>query len=284
MAQETKIASDIVTQKSRDQVSSQPDRITANQPRKKTAAPPAQNVRLQATPAPRRQGQTSTTELELSAFTSEISDHFTGRINILRADRLHRAWIRTGYSLAKSRTYTKTRVNETELGTITADIGFRHGGSQSYRFIRLAANYRTRDPNLPGYPDRAGYSMLAMGIGRTILSALECEISLAGVNKINKAGSTDKLVIPVYNLGLKAPVTTSVIIDGDLRLMEPFTSDALVDLRLNLTYRLTPALSLRLSYLANNMLNNLLIPISHRPATDWDKSFRISLVFSRSAK
>lgn len=284
LAQETKTPSGTVTQQSRNQVSGQPGGTTTNQPPKKTATPAAQNVRPQATTAQRRQGQTSTTEFELSAFTSEISDHFTGRINILRADHLQRAWMRTGYTLAKSRTYTKTKVNETELGTITADIGFRNGGSQSYQFVRLAANYRTRNPNLPGYPDRAGYSMLAVGIGRTVLSVLECEVSLAGVNKINKDGSTDRLVIPVYSLGLKAPVTTSVTVDGDLRLMEPFTSDSLVDLRLNLTYRLTPALSLRLSYLANNMLNNLLIPISHRPKTDWDKSFRISLVFSRSAK
>ena len=235
-------------------------------------------------PNRKRASSSATTELELSAFTSEISDHFTGRVNILRTDQVRRAWIRTGYTIARSRTYTKAKVNETDLSTLTADFGLRRGEASGYRFLRFVANYRTRESNLRDYPKKAGYSMFAIGVGRTIFSILESEISLASVSKINKAGATEKLLIPVYSFGLKTPLTSSATLDGDLRLIEPFTDNPLVDLRLNLTYKLTEVLSLRVSYLANNMLNNLLIPVSSRPETDWDKSLRVSLVFSKSTK
>ncbi|MDH7601237.1 MAG: hypothetical protein QHI38_03715 [Armatimonadota bacterium] len=248
------------------------------------AAKPMPKGASAAKPGQRRGGSSDTTEFELSAFTSEISDHFTGRINILRDNRFRRTWLRTGYTLGRSRTYSKTKVNETDLSTFTADLGFRLSQNGSYRFVRLAANYRTREPNLRDYPKKAGYSMLAVGVGRTLFSVLESEISLASVAKVNREGVTEKSVVPVYNFGLKIPLSADAALDGDLRFIEPFTDNPLADIRLNLTYKLTPTLSLRLSYLANNMLNNLLIPITSRPETDWDKSFRISLVFSKSGK
>lgn len=227
----------------------------------------------------------STTEFELNAFTSKISDHFTGRINLWRDNRIQRIWLRTGYSFGRSRTYSKTKVNETDLSTFTADLGLRlSSGKEGYRFIRVAANYRTREPNLRDYPKKAGYYMFAVGLGKTLFSVLESEISLASVAKINREGFTERSVVPVYNFGLKVPLNSDTTLDGDLRFIEPFTDNPLTDIRLNLTYKLTSSLSLRLSYLANNMLNNLLIPITSRPETDWDKSFRISLVFSKSAK
>lgn len=227
----------------------------------------------------------ATTEFELNAFTSKISDHFTGRINLLRDNRIQRIWLRTGYSFGRSRTYSKTKVNETDLSTFTADLGLRlSSGKEGYRFIRVAANYRTREPNLRDYPKKAGYYMFAVGLGKTLFSVLESEISLASVAKINREGFTERSLVPVYNFGLKVPLTSDTTLDGDLRFIEPFTDNPLTDIRLNLTYKLTSSLSLRLSYLANNMLNNLLIPITSRPETDWDKSFRMSLVFSKSAK
>jgi len=223
-------------------------------------------------------------EFEVSAYTSEIADLMNGRINLSRTEALNTVWLKTGYGLSKSRSFSKTKVTETDLGTLNIDFGYRHGGPTSYHFLQVVASQRTREPNVKGYPDRAGYRTISAGFGRNLFSAFDCEVSLAEVSRINHDGATESLVTPVYTIGLKAPFSATARLDGEVRLVEPFANDPLVDMRLNLTYKLTPAMSLRFTYLANNLLNNLLVPIASRPNTEWDKSFRISLVFNRSSR
>ncbi len=251
-------------------------------PAKTVTKPPGAERAKPAPKPPQKKSKTAAVaEFEVSAYTSEIADHMNGRVNLSRSEPTRRAWLRTGYGLSKSRSFSRANVIETELGTLNVDLGLRRGGPKSYHFVQAVASVRTRRPNVRGYPDRAGYSTVSAGFGRNLFSALDCELALAHVTRVTKEGTTERLLTPVYTFGLKAPVSGSAVLDGDLRLVEPFADDPLVDLRLNLTYRLTPAMSLRFTYLANNLLNNLLIPISSRPNTEWDKSFRISLVFGR---
>jgi hypothetical protein len=77
---------------------------------------------------------------------------------------------------------------------------------------------------------------------------------------------------------LKTPLSDSLTLDGESNIVEPFSSSTIVDSRLNLTYKFNPALSLRMSYIANNLNPS---PTSK---TDWDRTFRVSLVFTRSTQ
>ena len=266
------------------EAASQPETPAPPKAAAKPKPAPAQPVKAAPKPAPKKPKSAGVTEFEVSAYTSEIADQMNGRVNLSRSDSSNKAWLRTGYGLSKSRSFSTTKVSETELGTFNIDLGYRRGGPKSYHFVQAVASLRTRKPNVKGYPDRAGYDTLSAGFGRTLFSALDCEVALANVSRVTNTGDTERLVAPVYTFGLKAPVSGSAVLDGDLRLVEPFADDPLVDLRLTMTYKLTPAMSLRFTYLANNLLNNLLIPISSRPNTEWDKSFRISLVFNRGAR
>jgi len=265
-------------------VAADPSAVAADSAAKTQAPAPPGKAKPAAGSAPKKTKSATATEFEISAYTSEIADQMNGRVNLSRTNSTNRSWLRTGYGLSRSRTFSKSKVNETELRTLNVDAGFRRGGRKSYRFVQAVANVRTRRPSHKGYPGRSGYRMLSAGVGTSVSPVLDLEVALASVNRINRQGATEHMVTPVYTFALKAPVTSSATLDGDLRLVKPFTDDPLVDLRLNLTYKLTPALSLRLTYLANNLLNNLLIPVSSRPETEWDKSFRISLVFGRAPR
>jgi len=261
---------------------------TAAPAQPKPAAKPQPAVAKPSAAAPkaaaRKPKATSLTEFEVSAYTSEIADQMNGRISLSRNEAVRRSWLKTGYALSKSRSFSKTKVNETRLGTFNVDFGYRGGGPKGYTFLTAVAGLRTRDPNLKGYPDRSGYYLLSAGYGKTLFSAFDCEFSLADLSRYTNDGDTERLITPVYTFRLRAPFSSSALLDGDLRLLQPFSEDPLVDLRLNMTYRLTSGMSLRLTYLANNLLNNLLVPTSSRPNTEWDKSFRIGLVFSRGTR
>jgi len=214
---------------------------------------------------------TSRTEAEISALTSETSDQLYGRVNVSRMTGRSGWWIRAGYGLTKTRTYSAKKVNETEVGTFSLDSQYRRDGGHKYTFISAVATIRNRSPYSSVYGDKTGYYMLSAGIGKTVMPGLEGELALAKITRYED--ETDHRITPVYSLRLKTDLTDSMILDGDTHLVQPFTEDTLVDTRVNLTYKFTPSLSIRLTYVANNMLS----PVQER--TGWDRSFRISLVF-----
>lgn len=217
---------------------------------------------------------TSRTEAEISALTSETSDQLHGRVNVSRMAGRSGWWIRAGYALTKTRTYSAKKVNETEVGTFSLDSQYRRDGGHKYTFISAVATIRNRSPHSSIYGDKTGYYMLSAGIGKTVMPGLEGELALAKITRYED--ETDHRITPVYSLRLKTDLTDSMVLDGDTHLVQPFTEDTLVDTRVNLTYKFTPSLSIRLTYVANNMLS----PVQER--TGWDRSFRISLVFGSS--
>ncbi|MGB9619783.1 MAG: hypothetical protein ACPL7K_05180, partial [Armatimonadota bacterium] len=117
-------------------------------------------ARKTGTSAARKTRNATATEFEVSAYTSEIADQINGRINLSRTNSRASSWLRTGYGFARSRTFSKNKVNETELGTLNLDAGLKRGDGKSYRFAEMVARVRTRKPNLKGYPERSGYGML----------------------------------------------------------------------------------------------------------------------------
>lgn len=231
----------------------------------------AENSAKKAAPAGAKSKVTSRTEAEISALTSETSDQLYGRVNVSRMTGRSGWWIRAGYGLTKTRTYSAKKVNETEVGTFSLDSQYRRDGGHKYTFISAVATIRNRSPYSSVYGDKTGYYMLSAGIGKTVMPGLEGELALAKITRYED--ETDHRITPVYSLRLKTDLTDSMILDGDTHLVQPFTEDTLVDTRVNLTYKFTPSLSIRLTYVANNMLS----PVQER--TGWDRSFRISLVF-----
>lgn len=212
------------------------------------------------------------TEGEVSGFTSETSDQFHTRLNLTKTAAKHKWWIRTDYGLTKSRTFGKKKITETDVYGYNLDAAYRRNGKHSYSFVALVAGVKKRTPHANSYYDESSFSMLSAGYGRAILPGLELETSLAQI-ALDKDGS-DNRITPLYSIRMKTPINPSVIMDADVHLVEPLTQNSLVDSRMNLTYKLTPALSMRFTYVANNILGTTLTK------AEWDKSFRVSLVFS----
>lgn len=244
-------------------------------PKQPKATPPGAVKPAGATKAARASKTAPRTEAEISGLSTETSEQLYGRLNLSRMSGRKKWWFKTGYGFTKSRTYGKTRVNETDVTHFNLDAAYRRDGKNNYRFISGLANIKRRSPYTSAYGDGYGYYMLSAGYGRTLFPGLDCEAALAEITQ-HKRTITDRRITPVYTLRLKSALTPSVTLDSDTHFAQPWTQDSLVDSRINLTYRLTSALSMRLTYVANNILGTALA------RSDWDKSFRISLVFGRN--
>jgi len=247
----------------------------SGKPTGKTSTPAARSKSATATrTAAAKQGVR--TEAEVSALSSETSDQLHARLNLTRTTPVRQWWIRTGGGFSKSRTIGKKKVNETDISTFSLDTEYRRNGKNSYQFVAAAANKKSRSPRSSAYYDESGYYMLSAGYGRTILPGVDLEAAAAYITR--NRGDIDRRLTPVYSLRLKTPLSSSMTLDSDTLIAEPWTPDSLVDSRINLTYKLSSNLGMRLSYVANNILGGSL------SKTEWDKTFRIALVFGRGLK
>lgn len=213
-------------------------------------------------------------EAEMSGFTSESSDQLYGRLNFTKITPQRKWWVKTGGGLTISRTFTKTKTQESQISSFNLDAQYRRDSKNGYRFLSATSNIKNRKPHTSSQYDQAGYYMFAAGYGKTIWPGMDCEIALAQFTQ--QRGDVDRRITPVYTLRMRSPLTSSLTLDSDTHLVEPWTEDNLVDSRVNLTYKLTSAMSMRFTYIANNILGGTLVK-----STTWDKSFRVSLVFSR---
>lgn len=116
--------------------------------------------------------------------------------------------------------------------------------------------------------------MISAGYGRKILPGADLEVALAHISQ--RLDETDNRVAPVLTLRVNTPVTSDVSFDCDAHFVQPGSDDYLIDSRLNLTYKISPAVRLRLTYLLNNILGTAMTTQS----PEWDKSLRLSLVFA----
>jgi len=213
------------------------------------------------------------TEAEIGGLSSETADQMHARLNLSQTTPQKQWWIRTGGGINTSRTIGKTKVSETNITTFTLDTEYRHNGKNAYHFLSAIVNTKARTPHSSSYYDEAGYYMFSGGYGKRILPGVDLEAAMAYITQ--RKGDTDRRMTPVYSLRLKTPITHSVSLDSDTLLVEPWSDDNLVDSRVNLTYKLTDSLGMRFTYIANNILGSSL------SRTEWDKSFRVSLVFGR---
>jgi hypothetical protein len=211
------------------------------------------------------------TEGEISGLSSETSDQLHGRLNLSQITPRKQWWIKTGGGLSVSRTIGKKKVSETDVSTFNLDTEYRLKGKNSYQFVSAVVNTKTRSPHASSYYDDAGYYMLSAGCGKTILPGIDLEAAMAYITQ--DRGDVNRRMTPVYSLRFKTPLNPSMTLDSDTLLVEPWADDNLVDSRVNLTYKFTPNLGMRFSYIANNILGGSL------NRTEWDKTFRISLVF-----
>ncbi len=221
-----------------------------------------------AKPAARRRVRT---EAEISGLSSDTSDQLHGRLNLGQNTPDRQWWVKTGGGLSTSRTVGKTKVNETNTSTFNLDTEYRHKGKDTYQFVSAVVSTKTRSPHSKNYYDRAGYHMFSAGYGKAILPGVDLEAAVAYIAQ--DRGDIDRRMTPVYALRLKTPLSSAMTLDSDTLLVEPWSEDNLVDSRVNLTYKFTPNLGMRFTYIANNILGGSL------NRTEWDKTFRISLVF-----
>lgn len=248
------------------------DTTTAAKPASK---PTAQKPSAKAKPLAKAK-QSSRIDLEVAGMTSETTDQVYSRFSLNRRNGPAQWFLRSGYSVTRTKTYSKDKVNTTELDTTTLDAQYRRDRRQTYNFVSAAANIRNRSPYSRAYGELTGYYLMSAGVGRKLITGLEGELALAAIHRYDDGGLTEYR--PTYTLRLRSPITSSIMLDGESNFVEPFGDNTIVDSRLNLTYKFTEALSMRLTYIANN----LLVPITNR--TGWDKSFRVSLVFSRATQ
>lgn len=241
-------------------------------PKEVPAAKPAVAPAKPAAPA--KPKESTRTEAEISGLTSETNDQLYTRFNIAHTGGVKSWWFRAGYGMSKTRTYSGTKVNETSIDTYSLNAQYRIDEKQRYKFVSATVNVRDRDPYTVTYGDRSGYYMISAGVGRTIMPGFESELALANVTQYDHG--KDSRVTLVSSLRLKKGLTEAMMLDADANLVQPFADDMLVDSRMNLTYKLSPNVSLRFTYIANNLLT----PVTTK--SGWDKSLRISLVFGRT--
>lgn len=213
------------------------------------------------------------TEAEVSGLSSETSEQLHARLNLSRATPARQWWIRTGGGVSKSRTIGKKNVHTTDISTFNLDTEYRRNGKNSYQFVAAAANKKSRTPRSSAYYNESGYYMFSAGYGRMIFPGVDLEAAAAYITR--NRGDIDRRLTPVYSVRLNKPLSSLVTLDSDTLIADPWTPDSLVDSRVNLTYKLSSNLAMRLSYVANNILGSSL------SKTEWDKTFRISLVFGR---
>ena len=213
------------------------------------------------------------TEAELSGFTSETSDRLQGRISLVNTQKNRQWWIKTGYGQTKSRTYYATRTHETTVSTFNLDSEYRSIGKDSYRFVSAAAHLRARSPHSSSYYDNSGYHLISAGYGKKIMNGTDLELAIAHIAQ--RRDDVERSLAPVCSLRIKTPLSSAMNFDSDIHMMQPGSADFLIDSRSNLTYKLSPAVRLRLTYVLNNILGSTLTR-----SRDWDKSLRLSLVFT----
>lgn len=239
----------------------------------KPAAAPAAKPKPAAAKTPAAPKRTGRTDLELSGLLSETTDQFHGRVSLSQRKGPKQWFVRTGYGTTLTRTYTTTKTNTTEVTSFTLDAQYRQDRTNTYNFITAGANVRNRSPYTVVYGDVSGYHMVSAGVGKTLLRGLEGELALANVQRYQQSDGAS--IQPALTLRLKTPISTAMTLDGESKFIQPLSGSSIVDARLNLTYKFTPTLSMRMTYVANNLRT----PVTAR--SDWDKSFRVALVFSR---
>lgn len=215
-------------------------------------------------------------EAEVSALTSETSDQFYTRLNLRQTGGPSTWFLRAGYSTTKTRTYSHEKTYETDVSTYTLDGQYRTDQSRAYRFVSASAKIRDRSPYTITYGDKTGYYLLSGGYGTNLLPGLDGELALGHVATYDE--ETDSKMTVVSSLRWTNEITDSMSWAGHAYLIQPFSGDVLIDSRTDLTYKFTPALSLRFTYVANNLVQ----PI--RTRSGWDRSFRVSLVFTHATK
>lgn len=238
---------------------------------------PAKNAATNKTAtsaAQRKPAKSLRTEAELTGFTSETSDRLGGRISLVNTTKERQWWIKTGYNKTLSRTYGQTSTYETNIGRFNLDCEYRKKNENSYHFVSAIVNHRTRKPHSPSYYDSSGYQMMSAGYGRRVLRGTDLELAVAHIQQ--QRNETESRLAPVLTLRIATPVSSAISFDCDAHLVQPGSSDYLLDSSLNLTYKLTPALRLRMTYLLNNILGTAMT--TRTP--EWDKSLRLSLVFA----
>lgn len=213
------------------------------------------------------------TEAELSGFSSESSEAFHSRLNLTHTSPKHKWWIKTDYGFTTSKNYGRTRITESQTSGYDIDASLRRNRKGDYSFVSLIAGNKKRTPHSSTYYDSSDFRMFSVGYGRTILPGVEFETSVAQITR-DKGGADDRIA-PLYTIRIKKPVNPSLTMDADVHVVQPWSQDSLVDSRMNLTYKLTSSLSMRLTYVANNVLGTNLTK------REWDKLFRVSLVFAR---
>lgn len=213
------------------------------------------------------------TEAEFSGFSSDVSDQLYGRINITGINTGKKWWIKAGHGFTQSRTYNKDKINKTNVFTYNLDTEYRRDGKNGYSFVSSLINTKYPSVYKNIHDDVSGYYMLSAGHGKTLSPGVECEAALAYIT-VHK-DTIERHIGIVYALRLKTPLSSSTTLDSDMHFVDPLTNNGFVDSRVNLTYKLTQALSMRLTYTVNNILGTALY------RSDWDKSARVMLVFSR---
>lgn len=213
------------------------------------------------------------TEAEFSGFSSDVTDQFYGRINVTGTNTSRKWWVKAAHGYTQSRTYGKTKINKTNVFTYSLDSEYRRDRKNGYQFVSGLVNTKFPSAYTNIHNDVSGYYMFSAGRGKTLSPGMECEAALAYVT-VHKE-TIERHIGIVYALRFKTPLNPSTTLDSDMHFVDPWTHNSFVDSRVNLTYKLTQALSMRLTYATNNILGTALY------RSDWDKSVRATLVFSR---
>ncbi len=214
------------------------------------------------------------TEAEVSAVTTEVSDSFSTRLYFQRQKGLTQAFLRTGYARNKTYSYSGSKVYTTKVDTYTIDGQCIVNGGKIYRFINATARIRNRDPYSTVYGGKTGYLIVGAGYGKKLYPGVSTELALGNVKTYGDDGENRISLVSIIRW--KQPLSTALSFEGTAQFVQPFSPDAFVDSKMYMNYKLSPQLSLRLTYIANNLLKPLIT------RSGWDRSLGLSLVFNRT--
>lgn len=212
--------------------------------------------------------------VSLNALTAETYDQIYNSIYHTETSRYRKLKLTGSFGKTMIRSFIGDTVLRTKVAAYTFDTQYRKDLKKSYRFVSANGSITSIIPGSSAYPSPSGYYSIAVGVGRRIAPNIDGEVGLGHV-KVYTQDVETKLT-PVYAMRMTRQLSSTLKLNSDIQIINPFESESLIDSHVDMNYQLTKSIGLTLSY----KLNNITAPYTTH--TGWDKVLRMLVTFSRS--
>lgn len=238
-----------------------------------SAAQPAVPAAPVKAPAkPKMPPVTRAFETQISGFASDYADQLFGRLSF-QEKKGGKDWFIRG---SLSRTATESGSSKTHVTTTRLDFRDEQA-RRAGRYDVFAGVMSERERDLSSTrSERSGYHSLSYGIGKKFDARNRGDIGIGVLNIYDEDDGT-KPALSCSIIG-RRPLNSKLSVDAHILAFQPLDklSDTKVDSEVGLSYDVSPEISLRFGWSANNLVR----PI--RGAKEWDSVLRFTISFRRT--